>query len=87
MTKKITKQEHETSMDIVICPLIVINLDEDSMKKIDDELHYQLNTIFDSSMILDDDFVMKSGELHDNPSSALPIVPLDSFPPLSCYSD
>jgi hypothetical protein len=87
MPKEVTKKEHEASMDIIIRPLIVINLDEDNMNKIDDEVNNELNTLFSSSMNLDNDFAMKSGELGDNPSLALAIVYLASFLSLAYYTN
>lgn len=87
MPKELTKKKHETSTNIIIFPLAMIELDEDDMTKIDDEVDNKLNTLFSCSTNLDDDLAMKSGELHDNPSLALDIVPLASCLTPTCYID
>jgi hypothetical protein len=56
-------------MDIVLCPPIKINLDDDDIAKIYDEVHNELNTLFTSSMNLMDDSSTKSVELGENPST------------------
>jgi hypothetical protein len=72
------KQENETSKDIILHPLVVINLDDDDIAKIDDEVHNELNALFTSSMSLIDDSSMKSFELGDNPSMELDVIHLAS---------
>jgi hypothetical protein len=74
LTEAIEKQEHETSMDIIPRPLVVINLDDDDITNIDDEVNNELNTLFTSSM-----------SLGENPSMALDIIPLAIFLPFACY--
>jgi hypothetical protein len=74
-------------MDIILHPPIVIILDEEDIAKNDDEVHNELNTLFTSSMNLDDNSSMKSGKLGDNPISTLVVIPLAIFLPLACYID
>jgi hypothetical protein len=65
-------------MDIIIQPPTMINLDDDQIVKIDEEVHDELNTFFDSSMNLND---KSSVELGDCPSIALDVISLYSFSP------
>jgi hypothetical protein len=65
----------------------VIKLDEDDVKKIDDEVHNELNTLVVSFMNLDNNSTMKSGKMGDNPSSELAITSLGSFPPPAHYTN
>jgi hypothetical protein len=49
------QQELNHSLDFIIQPPIVINLDdEDEVAKIDEEVHNELNTLFSSFMSLND---------------------------------
>lgn len=82
------QHKHEqNSMDIVIRPHIVINLDDDNeIAKIDEQVHNELNSLFSSSMRLNDDPPNKSVELRACPSLALDVFPLSSFPP-SIHTD
>jgi hypothetical protein len=87
LVKEIERQEHESSMDIILCPPIKINLDEKNITKIDEKVHNELNTLFSSSMSLFDESSTKSVELGDNPSMALDVIPLASFLPVTCYTE
>jgi hypothetical protein len=70
------EQMLSTSIDIIIQPLIVINLDgDDEVAKIDEEVYVELSTLFSSSISLNE---KSSVELGVCPSTAMDIVPLAS---------
>jgi hypothetical protein len=83
LAEVIEKQEHETPMDIILRPLVVINLDDDNMEKV----HNELNTLFTSSMSLIDDSSTKNVERGKNPCMTLDVIPLAIFPLSACYID
>jgi hypothetical protein len=70
-------------MDIIIWPPSLVNLDDDDIAKIDEEVGDELNTLFASSMSLND---KSSVQLGDFPSTALDFFPLATFSP-SIYTD
>jgi hypothetical protein len=86
LNEAIARQEHENSMDIILHSPIEINLDEKDIAKIDDEVHNELNTLFAISMSLADDYSMKSVEIGDSHSMELDVIPLASWPPVTCYT-
>lgn len=65
----------------------MINLYDDiAIAKIDERVHNELNSLFSSSMNLNEKSPNKSVELGMCPSSTLDVVPLASFPPF-IYTD
>jgi hypothetical protein len=80
------KQENETFMDIILRPLVVINLDDDDIAKIDDKVCNESNTLFTSSISLVDDYSTKSIKIGENHSISLDVIPLASFPPSTWYT-
>lgn len=67
--KDIIQHEPNPSLDIIIWLHVVINLDDnDEVAKIDKEVHNELNTLFSSSMSLNDNYLKKSVEHGDDPS-------------------
>jgi hypothetical protein len=82
-----SQHKQELYMDIFIRPPIVINLDDViEIAKIYDEVHNELNSLFSSSMSLNDESPNNSVELGACPSLALHVVPLASYPD-STYID
>jgi hypothetical protein len=76
------QKELKYSMDIIIRPPAVINLDDDDeVFNIDEQVHNEMNVLFSSSMKLNENSSMKRVELGDYPSSTLFIVPLASCSP------
>lgn len=83
------QQEKVPSMDIIIRPLVVINLDDDETTKIDEEVHNVLNLLFPSSMILNNNNHNDPPKYTNSPCvepSGVPsmtIIPLASYLPSS----
>lgn len=77
------QQELNSSMNIILPPPIMINLDDDDeVAKIDEEVHNELNTLFSSFMSLNDKSLINSVEPSTSPSLTLAVFPLASFPSL-----
>jgi hypothetical protein len=70
-------------MDIILRTLVVINLDEEEITKNDDIVYNELNTLFSSSMSLNNDSCKKSVQLGENPTMALDVIPFAIFPPFA----
>lgn len=70
------------SLEITLHPPIVISLDDDDddkeITKINEEVHNDLNSLFSSTMSLNDKYPIPSEENGTFPSSTLAILPLDN---------